>query len=203
MIFPPESYWPEIQRICRKYDVLLCADEVIGGFGRTGEWFAHQYFGFEPDTLSIAKGLTSGYVPMGGLVLSKRMAEVLVEKGGVFAHGLTYSGHPVAAAVAIANLKALRDENRVTTVRDDTGPYLQKTLREVFSHHPMIGEIRAQASWPLCSSPKISRPANALRMKTIWPGAAGLSALKRGHYPLYAGAYDYGSRADCQPQRTG
>lgn len=85
MIFPPESYWPEIQRICRQYDVLLCADEVIGGFGRTGEWFAHQYFGFEPDTLSIAKGLTSGYVPMGGLVLSKRMAEVLVEKAA-FSH---------------------------------------------------------------------------------------------------------------------
>lgn len=98
MIFPPESYWPEIQRICRKYDVLLCADEVIGGFGRTGEWFAHEYFGFEPDTLSIAKGLTSGYIPMGGLILSKKMADVLVEQGGVFAHGLTYSGHPVAAA---------------------------------------------------------------------------------------------------------
>jgi adenosylmethionine-8-amino-7-oxononanoate aminotransferase len=72
--------------------VLLCADEVIGGFGRTGEWFAHEYFGFEPDTLSIAKGLTSGYIPMGGLVLSKKMARVLVEQGGVFAHGLTYSG---------------------------------------------------------------------------------------------------------------
>ncbi|MGH8422797.1 MAG: aminotransferase, partial [Pseudomonas fluorescens] len=90
MIFPPESYWPEIQRICRKYDVLLCADEVIGGFGRTGEWFAHEHFGFEPDTLSIAKGLTSGYIPMGGLILSKKMAQVLVEQGGVFAHGLTY-----------------------------------------------------------------------------------------------------------------
>ena len=77
MIFPPESYWPEIQRICRKYDVLLCADEVIGGFGRTGEWFAHQHFDFEPDTLSIAKGLTSGYIPMGGLILSRLMAEVL------------------------------------------------------------------------------------------------------------------------------
>ena len=142
MIFPPESYWPEIQRICRQYDVLLCADEVIGGFGRTGEWFAHQYFGFEPDTLSIAKGLTSGYVPMGGLVLSKRMADVLVEKGGVFPHGLTYSGHPVAAAVAIANLKALRDENHVTRVRTDSGPYLQKTLREVFENHPLIGEVQ-------------------------------------------------------------
>ncbi|MFV7437855.1 aspartate aminotransferase family protein [Pseudomonas sp. SAR267] len=142
MIFPPESYWPEIQRICRQYDVLLCADEVIGGFGRTGEWFAHEYFGFEPDTLSIAKGLTSGYVPMGGLVLSKRIAEALVERGGVFAHGLTYSGHPVAAAVAIANLKALRDEGIVRQVKEDTGPYLQRILREVFANHPLIGQVQ-------------------------------------------------------------
>jgi adenosylmethionine-8-amino-7-oxononanoate aminotransferase len=142
MIFPPESYWPEIQRICRKYDVLLCADEVIGGFGRTGEWFAHEYFGFEPDTLSIAKGLTSGYIPMGGLVLSRRMADVLVEQGGVFAHGLTYSGHPVAAAVAIANLKALRDEGVVSRVKTDIGPYLQQCLREVFSAHPLVGDIQ-------------------------------------------------------------
>lgn len=142
MIFPPESYWPEIQRICRQYDVLLCADEVIGGFGRTGEWFAHEYFGFEPDTLSIAKGLTSGYVPMGGLVLGKRIAEALVERGGVFAHGLTYSGHPVAAAVAIANLKALRDEGIVRQVKDDTGPYLQRILREVFADHPLIGQVQ-------------------------------------------------------------
>lgn len=142
MIFPPESYWPEIQRICRKYDVLLCADEVIGGFGRTGEWFAHEYFGFEPDTLSIAKGLTSGYIPMGGLILSKKMASVLVEQGGVFAHGLTYSGHPVAAAVAIANLKALRDEGVVTRVKDDIGPYLQQCLREVFGNHPLVGDIQ-------------------------------------------------------------
>lgn len=142
MIFPPESYWPEIQRICRQYHVLLCADEVIGGFGRTGEWFAHQHFGFEPDTLSIAKGLTSGYIPMGGLVLSRTIAEALVEKGGVFAHGLTYSGHPVAAAVALANLKALRDEAIVSRVKKDIGPYLQKGLREIFTHHPLIGEIQ-------------------------------------------------------------
>ncbi|MBS7690947.1 aspartate aminotransferase family protein [Pseudomonas lalucatii] len=142
MIFPPESYWPEIQRICRQYDVLLCADEVIGGFGRTGEWFAHQHFGFEPDTLSIAKGLTSGYIPMGGLVLSRRIAEVLVEQGGVYAHGLTYSGHPVAAAVAIANIKALRDEGVVERVKADTGPYLQQCLRQVFGEHPLVGEIQ-------------------------------------------------------------
>ncbi|WP_018149687.1 aspartate aminotransferase family protein [Leeia oryzae] len=142
MIFPPESYWPEIQRICRKYDVLLCADEVIGGFGRTGEWFAHQYFGFEPDTLSIAKGLTSGYIPMGGLVLSKRIADALVEKGGVFAHGLTYSGHPVAAAVALANIETMQREGIVEKVKQDTGPYLQKNLREMFAQHPLIGDVQ-------------------------------------------------------------
>ncbi len=142
MIFPPESYWPEIQRICRQYDVLLCADEVIGGFGRTGEWFAHQHFGFQPDTLSIAKGLTSGYIPMGGLVLSKHIAQALVEEGGVFAHGLTYSGHPVAAAVAVANLRALRDEGWVNAVKNDTGPYLQQCLREVFGNHPLVGDIQ-------------------------------------------------------------
>lgn len=142
MIFPPASYWAEIQRICRKYDVLLSADEVIGGFGRTGEWFAHEHFGFQPDTLTIAKGLTSGYIPMGGLVFSKRMAEVLVQKGGLFAHGLTYSGHPVAAAVAIANLKALRDEGIVTRVKNDTGPYLQKLLRDTFNQHPLVGDIQ-------------------------------------------------------------
>jgi adenosylmethionine-8-amino-7-oxononanoate aminotransferase len=144
MIFPPSTYWPEIQRICRKYSVLLCADEVIGGFGRTGEWFAHQHFGFEPDTLSIAKGLTSGYVPMGGLVLSKPMAQALVENGGVFAHGMTYSGHPVAAAVGLANINALEREGIVERVKTDTGPYLQKLLRDTFAEHPLIGEIQGQ-----------------------------------------------------------
>lgn len=142
MIFPPASYWAQIQRICRQYDVLLCADEVIGGFGRTGEWFAHQHFGFEPDTLSIAKGLTSGYIPMGGLILSRKMAEVLVDQGGVFAHGLTYSGHPVAAAVAIANILALRDEGVVSQVKTDTGPYFHRLLREAFADHPVIGDIQ-------------------------------------------------------------
>jgi len=142
MIFPPANYWTEIQRICRKYDVLLCADEVISGFGRTGEWFGCQHFGFEPDTLTIAKGLTSGYIPMGGLVLSRQIGETLVEKGGIFAHGSTYGGHPVAAAVAIANVRALRDEGWVEKVKTDTGPYLQKLLHEHFSDHPLIGQIQ-------------------------------------------------------------
>lgn len=142
VIFPPATYWPEIQRICRKYDVLLCADEVMSGFGRTGEWFAHQHFGFEPDTISIAKALTSGYIPMGGLILSRRIAETLVEQGGMYAHGLTYQGHPVAAAVAHANLKLLDEGGIVNTVKSDTGPYLQSMLYEVFKDHPLIGEIQ-------------------------------------------------------------
>lgn len=141
MIFPPSSYWPEIQRICRKYDVLLCADEVMNGFGRTGEWFAHQHYGFEPDIISIAKALTSGYVPMGGLILSRYISDTIAEQGGGFWHGLTYQGHPLAAAVALANLKLLDEGGIVHTVKTDTGPYLQKALHEAFSDHPLVGEI--------------------------------------------------------------
>ncbi|OXJ06931.1 aspartate aminotransferase family protein [Burkholderia sp. HI2500] len=142
MIFPPDGYWQEIERICRQYDVLLCADEVIGGFGRTGEWFAHRHFGFEPDLICMAKGLTSGYVPMGGLIMSRRVGEALVDKGGVYAHGLTYSGHPVAAAVALANLDVLEREGLVERTKTDTGPYLQKALRDAFGNHPLVGEIQ-------------------------------------------------------------
>ncbi|TDV22684.1 putrescine aminotransferase, partial [Paraburkholderia caballeronis] len=140
VIFPPSTYWPEIQRICRKYDVLLVADEVIGGFGRTGEWFAHQHFGFEPDLMTLAKGLTSGYVPMGAVALHDRIADAIIAHGE-FNHGLTYSGHPVAAAVAVANLTLLRDGGIVEKVKADTGPYFQRVLRETFEGHPVVGEI--------------------------------------------------------------
>jgi putrescine---pyruvate transaminase len=140
VIFPPSTYWPEIQRICRQYDVLLVADEVIGGFGRTGEWFAHQHFGFEPDLITLAKGLTSGYVPMGAVGVHDRIADALAENGE-FNHGMTYSGHPVAAAVALANLTLLRDEGIVERVRTDTGPYFQRRLRDTFAAHPIVGEI--------------------------------------------------------------
>jgi putrescine aminotransferase len=140
VIFPPSTYWPEIQRICRKHDILLAADEVIGGFGRTGEWFAHQHFGFEPDLITLAKGLTSGYVPMGAVGLHDRVAQPIIENGE-FNHGLTYSGHPVAAAVAVANLAILRDERIIERVKNDTGPYFQNLLRETFANHPIVGEV--------------------------------------------------------------
>ncbi|KWO79454.1 aspartate aminotransferase family protein [Burkholderia stagnalis] len=155
VIFPPSTYWPEIQRICRKYDILLVADEVIGGFGRTGEWFAHQHFGFEPDLITLAKGLTSGYVPMGAVGIHERVARPIIDNGE-FNHGLTYSGHPVAAAVAVANLKLLRDGGIVERVKTDTGPYFQALMRETFARHPIVGEVHGHglvASLQLAEAP--------------------------------------------------
>ncbi len=141
VIIPPDSYWPEIQRICKAHDILLVADEVITGFGRTGEWFGSDYYQLEPDLMPFAKGVTSGYVPMGGVLVSDRVAEVLIDKGGEFFHGFTYSGHPVAAAVALANLAILRDEGIVERVKTVTGPYLQERWRTL-ADHPLVGEVR-------------------------------------------------------------
>jgi putrescine aminotransferase len=141
VIIPPDSYWPEIQRICHKYDILLVADEVITGFGRIGEWFASDYYGIEPDLITFAKGVTSGYLPLGGVLVSDRVADVLIDKGGEFYHGYTYSGHPAACAVAIANLKLLRREKLIERIRDDIGPYLQQRWATL-GEHSLVGETR-------------------------------------------------------------
>ncbi len=140
VIIPPDSYWPRIREILAKYDILFVADEVICGFGRTGEWFGSDYYGNSPDMMTIAKGLTSGYVPMGGLIVRDEIVEVL-NQGGDFNHGFTYSGHPVAAAVALENLRILREEKIVERVKEETAPYLQKRLREL-ADHPLVGEVR-------------------------------------------------------------
>ena len=141
VIVPPDSYWPEIQRICQKYDILLVADEVICGFGRTGKWFGSDYFRLQPDLMPIAKGLSSGYLPIGAVMVNDRVARAFIDDGGEFQHGFTYSGHPAACAVASANLRILRDEQIVERVASDTGPYFQKRLRE-FESHPLVGEVR-------------------------------------------------------------
>ncbi len=141
VIIPPDTYWPEIQRICRHYGILLIADEVVCGFGRTGRWFGCEHFGFEPDFMTLAKAITSGYQPLGAVMVSDRVADVLIEQGGEFHHGYTYSGHPVACAVAIANLGILRSEGLVDRVREDIGPYLQRRWREL-GEHPLVGEVR-------------------------------------------------------------
>jgi putrescine aminotransferase len=142
VIIPPETYWPEIQRICRKYDILLIVDEVICGFGRTGKWFGSDYYHLKPDLMPIAKGLSSGYMPIGGVMIGDRVADILIEKGEEFAHGFTYSGHPVACAAAIANIRILRDENIIENVEKNTGPYFHDRFQEL-SDHPLVGEARS------------------------------------------------------------
>jgi len=142
VIIPPDSYWPEIQRICKHYGILLIADEVITGFGRLGEWFGSTRLGIEADLMSFAKGVTSGYLPLGGVMVSDRVAAVVIDKGGEFAHGYTYSGHPVACAVALENIRILRDEGIIERVRDDTGPYFNQRWAGL-AEHPLVGEARS------------------------------------------------------------
>lgn len=139
VIVPPSTYWPEIKRIAKKYQILLVADEVISGFGRLGAWFGHQYYDFEPDLAPIAKGLSSGYLPIGGVLVSERVARVMVEELGDFYHGYTYSGHPVAAAAALENLRIIEEEGLVERVRDDAGPYLAAALASL-ADHDLVGE---------------------------------------------------------------
>ena len=140
VIIPPDTYWPKVKEILAKYEILFVADEVICGFGRTGEWFGSDYYDLKPDLMTIAKGLTSGYVPMGGVIVRDEVVKVLNE-GGDFNHGFTYSGHPVAAAVGLENIRILRDEKIIERVKADTAPYLQKRLREL-NDHPLVGEVR-------------------------------------------------------------
>ena len=141
VIVPPESYWPEIQRICDKHGILLVSDEVITGFGRTGHWFGCERFGFKPDLMTFAKGVTSGYVPLGGVMVGERVAKVLIGQGGEFTHGYTYSGHPVACAVALANIRLIQQQRLVEHVHDDVGPYLAEQFKRL-ADHPLLGETQ-------------------------------------------------------------
>ncbi|GHF37015.1 aspartate aminotransferase family protein [Seohaeicola zhoushanensis] len=139
VIIPPSTYWPEIQRICKKYDILLIVDEVITGFGRTGNWFACETFGIEPDIITVAKGLSSGYQPIGGSIVGDKVAAVI--NACEFNHGYTYSGHPVAAAVALENLRILEEEKVLDHVREVAAPYL-KAKWEALADHPLVGEAK-------------------------------------------------------------
>lgn len=144
LIFPPEGYFRHIQRICKEYDVLLMVDEVITGFGRLGSWFASDHYGIAPDTMTIAKAVTSGYQPLSGLMVRKEIAEELYEKGGEFVHGYTYAGHPVACAVALENIRLLEEENVLARVKNDIGPYFQARLYDALNDHPLVAEIRGE-----------------------------------------------------------
>ena len=141
VIDPPPNYWPEIQKICRKHDILLVSDEVICGFGRLGEWFGCQHYGVQPDIMPMAKGMSSGYLPISAVAFSDEIFETINE-GGPISHGYTYSGHPVACAVAHANINIIEREGLVDRVKNDLGPYLHARLQQLFNEHAIIGEVR-------------------------------------------------------------
>jgi putrescine aminotransferase len=141
LMFPPDSYWPEIQRICRKYDVLIHLDEVITGFGRTGKWFGADLYGIEPDIMSMAKGISSGYQPIAAVGLGARLGEAIATANEELVTGFTWSGHPVAAAVSLKNLEIIQRENLVERVDKEIGPYFQAKIREL-AKHPLVGEVR-------------------------------------------------------------
>ena len=149
VVVPPSTYWPEIQRICKKHDILLIADEVICGFGRTGNWFGSQTLNITPDIMTIAKGLSSGYAPIGGSIVSDKVAEVI--GACEFNHGYTYSGHPVCAAVALENLRIMEEEDILGHVRNIAMPALRSAL-EKLAEHPLVGGMNMSgmmASLPL------------------------------------------------------
>ncbi|MDH1056589.1 aspartate aminotransferase family protein [Aquipseudomonas alcaligenes] len=173
VIIPPETYWPRIREILAKYDILFVADEVICGFGRTGEWFGSDFYGNKPDLMTIAKGLTSGYVPMGGLIVSDKVFQV-INAGGDFNHGFTYSGHPVAAAVGLANLRILKEEKIFEKVREETAPYLQKRLREL-ADHPLVGEVRGVGMLGAIELAKNKQT------RERFPSEMGVGMICRGH----------------------
>jgi putrescine---pyruvate transaminase len=139
---PPEGYWPEVQRIIDKYGILFLADEVITGFGRLGTWFASQHYGIRPDLITFAKAVTSGYIPLSGVIVGDKIADALMAHPDDFHHGYTFSGHPVACAVALKNLEIMEQDRLVPRVKEVTGPTLAKMLAK-FKDHPLVGEARS------------------------------------------------------------
>ena len=141
VIIPPDGYLKRVEEICRRHDVLFVLDEVVSAFGRFGAWSAAEKFGLTPDFMALAKGLSSGYQPISAAMVGSRVAATLIERSGGLSHGFTYAGHPVAAAVALANLEIIERENLIGRVRDDLEAYFAEALSRL-ADHPMIGEIR-------------------------------------------------------------
>lgn len=137
----PSTYWPEVQRIIDKYGILFLADEVITGFGRVGTWFASDFYGLRPNLITFAKAATSGYIPLSGLLVDDKISEALMAKDDDFNHGYTFSGHPVACAVALKNIEVMERERLVPKVKETTGPALAKLFAR-FKDHPLVGEVR-------------------------------------------------------------
>jgi len=174
VIIPPDTYWPEIQRIVDRYGILLISDEVICAFGRLGHWFAYEKYGYKPDLVTFAKAVTSGYVPLGGVMVGDRVAKVLIEKGGEFNHGYTYSGHPVSCAVALENIAIMEREQLPQKVKGALGAYLGRRFAEL-NDHPLV--MMAQASGFVAGLVLVKDKAK----KTLFDAGAGVGAICRMH----------------------
>ena len=142
VIPPPPGYLRALRQLARKYNILFAADEVITGFGRLGAWFASNLWDLDPDLMCLAKGLTSGYIPLGATMVSDEIAATL-KHGGYLAHGFTYRGHPVSCAAALANIAVLESEHLIERVRDDVGPYFQRKFADLATH-PAVGQVRGE-----------------------------------------------------------
>jgi putrescine aminotransferase len=178
VVIPPRTYWPEVQRICDKYGILLVADEVICGFGRLGSWFGSELMGIRPDLIAFAKGVTSGYIPLGGVLVGERVAGVLTAEGGDFNHGFTYSGHPVACAAALENIRILQDEQLVQKVARDTGPYLKGQFGALLEH-PLVGY--ADSCGFVAGLNLVRKKAAAIHDCELFDGDLGVGMICRGH----------------------
>ncbi len=143
VIIPPDSYWPEVMRICKERDILFCADEVICGFGRLGEWFGSIHYDLQPDMISMAKGLSSAYLPIGAVAFSEARAQEMFETAGEFFHGYTYSGHPSCCAAALKNIEIIEREGLIERVRDHIAPIFAEKL-QTLADHPIVGEVRTR-----------------------------------------------------------
>ena len=170
VIVPPEGYLRGMRELARKYEILFVADEVITAFGRVGSWFASELWDLQPDFITVAKGLTSGYLPLGAAIVRDEIAEVLTH-GGYLAHGFTYTGHPTTCAAGLANIHVIERDGLVERVRDDTGPYFQKKLRG-YASHPLVGEARGHG---LIGALELLPPD---RDKSKLTGALGAKAAK-------------------------
>jgi adenosylmethionine-8-amino-7-oxononanoate aminotransferase len=142
VMVPPDGYWRELRRLCDEYDILLCADEVICGFGRLGHWFGSERNDVVPDIMTFAKGVTSAYAPLGGMIVREPLIDALLDSPvGMFTHGVTWGGHPMSTAVAVANITAMRDEDVPQHVFQ-TAPYFRAGLDELAARHRIVKEVR-------------------------------------------------------------
>lgn len=176
IIVPPEGYWDENQKVLKKYDVLLIADEVVTAFGRIGEWFGSARYGIEPDLITVAKGLTSAYAPLSAVLIGPRVADALSahsDEIGAFSHGYTYSGHPICVAAANANLDVLEKDGIVARVAG-LGDALRDTLAEAVADSPIVGEVRGVGM--LAAIEFVADPASRVRFDASQKVGARISA---------------------------